>query len=227
MRARRHGEARAGQPRRRLGRGLLLRKVRARGVQVPGCPARRGGLRRALLHVAEVGDRVGERGEAGDQRNLGEGAVVADERGSRQQPRRPPQPVPSRGPARYPRVRRAGGAGVSVRRLAHHPAAQRGRGGVQGVRRGPGSIGDRVRITGGGAGADLLRGIARGAGGVLPDRVPLSRSEQVTGPGVLPRWRPSGGAASAGSGQRRASPRRTTPAPHPAPCRRPGRRRIR
>ena len=78
---------------------------------LPGGPARRcvqpfgglaggGGLGGVLLGLAELGDGVGERGEADDQRGLGEGAVVAGERGGGQQPGGPAQAVPGRGAAR-------------------------------------------------------------------------------------------------------------------------------
>jgi hypothetical protein len=49
-------------------------------------PAGGSGLGGMVLDVAEFGDGVGECGEAGDQRDLGEGAVVACERGRGQQP---------------------------------------------------------------------------------------------------------------------------------------------
>jgi len=39
------------------------------------------GLRCSLLHLAQLGDRLGKRGEAGDQGQLGEHGIMADERG--------------------------------------------------------------------------------------------------------------------------------------------------
>ena len=70
-----------------LGLRTLLSEVpagRARcSVQLFSSPAGGGGLGGVPLDVAEFGDGVGERGETGDQGNLGEGAVVAGERAVR------------------------------------------------------------------------------------------------------------------------------------------------
>jgi len=41
-------------------------------VQLPGGPHRSGGLGGALLGLAEPGDRFGEGGEPGDQRDRGQ-----------------------------------------------------------------------------------------------------------------------------------------------------------
>jgi len=145
-------------------------------VQLPGRAAGGGGLRCSLLHLAQLGDRLGKCGEAGDQRHLSEHGIMADERGGRQQPGSPAQAAPRRAAARDPRVRNAGGASVRVRCLADHPAPESSGCGVQGVGRGPGGIAGGSR-AGGGAATDLIAGILRGAGSVFPDRVPFGSGE--------------------------------------------------
>ena len=82
---------------------------------------------------------------------LGGSGVLAGERGAGQQPGGLAQAGARRGGPGYPRVGHPGGPGVGVRRLADHPAAQRGGRGVQGVGCRPGGVAGRSRVAGGAA----------------------------------------------------------------------------
>ena len=139
-------------------------------VQSFRSPAGGSGLGSVVLGVAEFGDGVGERGEAGDQRDLREVAVVAGERGGGQQPGGPAQAAASRSGSGDPPVGGAGCAVVRAGGLADHPAAQRRSGSMQGVAGGPCGVCCCGRVTGGGEGQDLPGRVGGGAGGVLPDR---------------------------------------------------------
>jgi hypothetical protein len=76
------------------------------------------------------------------------------------------------------RVGGAGGAVVGIGGLAQHPAAQRGRGGMQGVGGGPGGVRGRGG-AGGGEVADLSGGVGGGTGGMLPDGVAFGWGERL------------------------------------------------
>src|ERR1035441_2728139 len=132
-------------------------------MQVFGRVAGGGSLGGVPLCLTQVCDVFHERGEAGDQRDLRECRVAADGCGGGQQPGCAAQAVPGRGGARDAPVGGAGGAVVGIGGLAQPPAAQRGRGGMQGVGGGPGGVRGRSRVGGGGVGG--LIGSAGGGGG--------------------------------------------------------------
>jgi len=50
------------------------------GVEPLGCSQRAVGLGCTLLRLAKHADRLGKGGEPGDQRDLAEGVIAADER---------------------------------------------------------------------------------------------------------------------------------------------------
>jgi hypothetical protein len=84
------------------------------GLQVPGAGAGGGGLGGALLGVAEMGDRFGKRGEAGDEQDRGEGRVAGQVRQCAEQPGGLSQLVACRGGDGDAAVGGAGGAVVEV-----------------------------------------------------------------------------------------------------------------
>lgn len=174
--AQRHGEVQVRPFRCRLrpGRARLARvpATAVHGVQVPGRPAGGSGLSGVALDVAELGDRLSERGKLDDQRQPVLCGLPADVRDCGQQPCGLAQAGPGTGGAGNPRVRGAGGAVEAVGSLAQHPAAEGRRRGVQSVAGCPGSIGGSVRIRGS-QGSYLRRCPGGGSGGVLPDRVPF------------------------------------------------------
>jgi len=92
-----------------------------------------GGLRGALLGVAQLGDRLSQRGQPGDQHDRRERRIFgeAGERGD--QPGGAAQPVPGRGGRRDAPVGGAGGPVVGVGGLPQDAAAERGSGHVQRV----------------------------------------------------------------------------------------------
>ena len=143
-------------------------------VQLPGGLERAGGLGGVLLGLAQPGDRLGERGQPGEQHDRGQRRVPGEvgERGD--EASGAAQLVPGRGGGRDAGVGGAGGAVVGVGGLAQDAAAERGGGHVQGVGGGPGGIGGGGRV---GAGQQPYPGggVFGGPGGVLPDRVPLGR----------------------------------------------------
>ena len=166
-----------------------------------GGAERAGGLGGALLGLAELGDRLGERGQTGDQHDRPERRVAGEVPVGRQQPGGPPQAIAGRGGRGDTAVGGAGGAVVRVSGLAEDPAAQRGGGRVQGVGRRPRP---RPRPTAGsvrGERPDLRGRPVGGPGGVLPDRASLGRGERVIAglPGALQRWRSLGKVRSAAS----------------------------
>ena len=148
-------------------------------MQLPGGVQRGGGLGGVLLGLAQPGDRLSERGQPGQQHDRGQCRVFGEvgERGD--QPGGAAQLVPGRGGGGDAGVGGAGGAVIGVSGLAEDAAAQRGGGHVQGVGGGPGGIGGGGRI-GARQRPDISGGVLGGAGGVLPDRVPLRRGERVT-----------------------------------------------
>ena len=78
---------------------------------------------------------------------MGPCGVLAEERGAGQQAGGLAQAAPGWGTPGYPGVGHPGGLGVGVGGLADHPAAQRGGGRVQRVRRRPGRVGGGRRIV--------------------------------------------------------------------------------
>lgn len=168
-----NGEALGGQPRYFGGRGLPPPvEAPAQGAQMPGRTSGSGRLSGMLLYLAQFDDRLHERGQGG-------GVVLAGERGTGQQPGRLAQARTGRSGTGRPAVVDPGGPGVGVRRPAQFPAAERA--GGQCVGCGPGGVAGGARISGGAA-ADLTPGASRGAGRVLPDRVPFRRGERIADP---------------------------------------------
>jgi len=127
--------ARPGPPARC--RSAVARHGRA---QLVGCPAGRSCLGSVALRFPHVSDGLGQPGEAAKERHLGEGRIAGDGRGCGQQPGCPAQVVARLGRMGNRTVGGTGGAIVGIGRLAEHPAAQRGRGGMQGVGRSPGRV---------------------------------------------------------------------------------------
>jgi len=74
----------------------------ARGVQVPGGGAGRGGLGGPLLDLAQLGDGLGERGQPGDQHERGERQAGGQAGGRGDEPGGPAQLVPGRARGRDP-----------------------------------------------------------------------------------------------------------------------------
>ena len=83
----RHREVRGSQPH-RPGCGSLCAPGQAPAfdAQLLGGPASGGGLRRSPLRLAQLDDRLYERGELRDQYRLGGAQVIAADCGARQQP---------------------------------------------------------------------------------------------------------------------------------------------
>ena len=210
------------------GRALIGRGMRGvgppGGVQLLGGAQRAGRLSGVLLGLAEPGNRLGERGQPGDQHERPERRVAGDVPVGRQQPGGPPQAIAGRRGRGDTAVGCPGCAVVRVGGLAENPAAQRRGGHAQGVGRGPGRVRGQGRISPG-MHPDLNGRVISDAGGVVPDRAALGRGERVI-PASCPEHS-SGGAAWAGSGRRRVSRPRTRPATRPWWCRRAGRRRTR
>jgi hypothetical protein len=74
-------------------------RVTRGGAQPFGCCFCRCCLGGALLRLAKIGHRLGERGQAGNQRGRGEHRFAGHERGGRQQPGRTAQAVTGRAAA--------------------------------------------------------------------------------------------------------------------------------
>ena len=114
-----------------------------------------GGLRGVLLAVPQVRDRLGEHGQPDDQHQRAERRVAGDVPVGGQQPGGPAQAIPGRGGRGAAPVRCPCRAVVGVGGLAENPAAQRGGGCVQRVRRRPRGVSGGARIVPGEQAADV------------------------------------------------------------------------
>jgi hypothetical protein len=99
-----------------------------------------------LLGVPQFGDRDGQGHQVRDERGGEHGAVPGDAVGQGYQPGGGAQLVPLPGGPGNPAVPGAGDPVVAIGRAAQEPAIKSARGGVQGVRRRPCSIGCLSRI---------------------------------------------------------------------------------
>jgi len=141
----------------------------AGGVQVLSRPTRGGCMGGVPLCHAQFSDGFDQRGKVGDKRDLGADRVIA-ECGGGQQPGRMAQAVPDRRGARDASAGATGGAVKGIGGLTEDPAAQRGRGGVQGVGSGPCGVRCRSGVSASQV-ADLPGSIIGSAGGMFPDRI--------------------------------------------------------
>jgi hypothetical protein len=114
---------------------------------VPGGAERGGGLGGALLGLAQFRDGLGERGEADQQHDRGEGTVPGQVGVGGDDPGRVAELVPGRGRGGYPPPGLARGTIVGIGGLAQGAAAERGGSYVQRIRGGAGRVSGSSRVT--------------------------------------------------------------------------------
>jgi hypothetical protein len=151
-------------------------------MQVLGSLPRRGRPGGVLLGTAQLGDRLGETREPGDQHCQDQRVIAGDGSCGGHPPGRLPQARARRRRTGNPGVRRPGGPLVTVCRLPQHAAAQDGGRDVQRVDSRPRGVRCLVR-AGPGEQPDLPGRSGGGLRRVIPDRAPFPGREPA-GPGA-------------------------------------------